>query len=55
MLDEDTDSLAAQLEHRGDIDIGDSGGPFFGFWAPDPIPYAVGTTTGPDIGGLVDR
>ena len=45
-LDVDTHGLAAQLEHRGDIDVGDSGGPFFGFWVPDPNPYAVGTTTG---------
>ena len=46
VLDVDTHGLAAQLEHRGDIDVGDSGGPFFGFWVPDPNPYAVGTTTG---------
>jgi V8-like Glu-specific endopeptidase len=47
VLDEDSDAeLGAELEHHGDLDIGDSGGPFFGFWEGDPIPYAVGTTSG---------
>jgi V8-like Glu-specific endopeptidase len=53
VLDEDSDiELGAELEHHGDIASGDSGGPFFGFWAGDPIPYAVGTTSGHEtIGG----
>lgn len=53
VLDEDSDILlGAELEHHGDTASGDSGGPFFGFWAHDPIPYAVGTTSGHEtIGG----
>lgn len=53
VLDEDSDSNnSAELEHHGDVASGDSGGPFFGFWANDPIPYAVGTTSGHEnIGG----
>lgn len=53
VLDEDSDSEnSAELEHHGDTASGDSGGPFFGFWANDPIPYAVGTTSGHEtIGG----
>lgn len=53
MLDEDGDSAGgAELEHHGDTASGDSGGPFFGFWPSDPIPYAVGTTSGHEtIGG----
>jgi V8-like Glu-specific endopeptidase len=47
VLDEDSDNQnSAELEHHGDTASGDSGGPFFGFWANDPIPYAVGTTSG---------
>ena len=47
MLDEDSDlEQGAELEHHGDIASGDSGGPFFGFWTGDPIPYVVGTTSG---------
>jgi hypothetical protein len=47
VLDEDSDSDGgAELEHHGDIASGDSGGPFFGFWPGDSIPYAVGTTSG---------
>jgi V8-like Glu-specific endopeptidase len=53
VLDEDSDnSNSAELEHHGDIASGDSGGPFFGFWEGDPVPYAVGTTSGHEtIGG----
>lgn len=53
VLDEDSDNEnSAELEHHGDTASGDSGGPFFGFWADDPIPYAVGTTSGHEtIGG----
>jgi V8-like Glu-specific endopeptidase len=53
VLDEDSDAnQSAELEHHGDTASGDSGGPFFGFWAGDPIPYAVGTTSGHEtIGG----
>jgi V8-like Glu-specific endopeptidase len=53
VLDEDGDIIGgAELEHHGDTASGDSGGPFFGFWANDPIPYAVGTTSGHEtIGG----
>ena len=53
VLDEDSDiENSAELEHHGDTASGDSGGPFFGFWADDPIPYAVGTTSGHEtIGG----
>lgn len=53
VLDEDSDSQnSAELEHHGDTASGDSGGPFFGFWDGDPIPYAVGTTSGHEtIGG----
>jgi len=53
VLDEDSDlELGAELEHHGDTASGDSGGPFFGFWKGDPIPYAVGTTSGHEtIGG----
>lgn len=47
VLDEDSDiENSAELEHQGDTASGDSGGPFFGFWAGDSIPYAVGTTSG---------
>ena len=47
VLDEDSDlELGAELEHHGDIASGDSGGPFFGFWTGDSIPYVVGTTSG---------
>jgi len=47
VLDEDSDiEQGAELEHHGDVASGDSGGPFFGFWQGDPIPYAVGTTSG---------
>ena len=38
--------LHVDLAHHGDVASGDSGGPFFGFWQGDPIPYAVGTTSG---------
>jgi V8-like Glu-specific endopeptidase len=53
VLDEDGDiEGGAELEQHGDIASGDSGGPFFGFWQGDPIPYAVGTTSGHEsIGG----
>jgi hypothetical protein len=53
VLDEDGDiNQGAELEHHGDTASGDSGGPFFSFWARDPIPYAVGTTSGHEtIGG----
>lgn len=53
VLDEDGDSAGgAELEHHGDTASGDSGGPFFGFWPSDAIPYAVGTTSGHEtIGG----
>lgn len=53
VLDEDSDlELGAELEHHGDTASGDSGGPFFAFWKGDPIPYAVGTTSGHEtIGG----
>jgi hypothetical protein len=53
VLDEDSDiENSAELEHHGDTASGDSGGPFFGFWGDDPIPYAVGTTSGHEtIGG----
>ncbi len=53
VLDEDSDSVnSAELEHHGDIASGDSGGPFFGFWDGDPVPYAVGTTSGHEtVGG----
>jgi V8-like Glu-specific endopeptidase len=52
VLDEDSDiEQSAELEHHGDVASGDSGGPFFGFWAGDPIPYAVGTTSGHETTG----
>jgi V8-like Glu-specific endopeptidase len=52
VLDEDSDSDGgAELEHHGDTASGDSGGPFFGFWSDDPIPYAVGTTSGHETTG----
>jgi V8-like Glu-specific endopeptidase len=53
VLDDDADiDQGMELEHHGDTASGDSGGPFFGFWDGDPIPYVVGTTSGHEtIGG----
>ena len=45
VLDQDSDSGGLELEHQGDTASGDSGGPFWGFWA-DGFPYVVGTVSG---------
>jgi V8-like Glu-specific endopeptidase len=45
VLDEDSDQGGLEIEHHGDTASGDSGGPFWGFWA-DGFPYVVGTTSG---------
>jgi V8-like Glu-specific endopeptidase len=52
VLDQDSDSSGGlEIEHHGDVASGDSGGPFWGFWA-DGFPYVVGTTSGHEtIGG----
>jgi hypothetical protein len=45
VLDTDNDGDAKEIEHHGDSTGGDSGGPFFSFWA-DGYPYVVGTVSG---------
>ena len=51
VLDQDSDNGGLELEHQGDTASGDSGGPFWGFWA-DGFPYVVGTCSGHEsVGG----
>ncbi len=45
VLDDDSDGDAEEIEHQGDVTAGDSGGPFFSFWA-DGFPYVIGTISG---------
>jgi V8-like Glu-specific endopeptidase len=52
VLDDDEDGNAQELEHHGDDTGGDSGGPFFGWWAHQP--YTIGTVSGYEvIGGFL--
>jgi V8-like Glu-specific endopeptidase len=48
VLDADANQGGLEIEHQGDTASGDSGGPFWGFWA-DGFPYVVGTTSGHEI------
>ena len=50
VLDEDSNQGGLEIEHQGDVASGDSGGPFWGFWA-DGFPYVVGTCSGNEVIG----
>jgi len=45
VLRDDENNSFAQIDHHGDSTPGDSGGPFWAFWA-DGFSYAVGTVSG---------
>jgi V8-like Glu-specific endopeptidase len=39
--DNSQDDAHEIMRHKGDVDIGQSGGPFFGWWDEDKLPYVV--------------
>jgi hypothetical protein len=44
--DDDADGDALELEHYGDLSVGNSGGPLFGWWGSPPLPFAIGVNVG---------